>query len=175
MELKRTMIYKFPKAFIESENIETSSATCKTPYVADTYLEEDHENIILAHTPALGCCGLTDKNSIVMMSEKENPKTCSHCVELSVFEEKGHQIVVGCNPKMAENLVELCIKTNVIDSFKRQTIYTGKKFLNSRFDFWGIDSNDCEFILEVKNVPLAAYEDIPEKEYKENRLLKQRI
>lgn len=171
MEPSKTLIYKFDNPLVKAKIIKRPSASCKTPYVADTILEEEIpselQTALLAHTPALGCCGLTDKGSTVMMSEKTNPKTCSHCVELSVFEEKGQHIVVGCNPKMAEHLVEKCIQSNVIDSLRNVKTYAREKtFLNSRFDFWGIDSNDCEFILEVKNVPLATYEDVTTKELK---------
>lgn len=163
----KTLIYEFDKPLKKAVIIKRPSASCKTPYVADVIMNNESNEIILAHTPALGCCGLTDKNSTVMMSEKINPKKCSHCVELSVFEEKGKEIVVGCNPKMAEFLVECCIKANVINSLTNVKYFEReKKFLNSRFDFWGIDKNNCEFILEVKNVPLAAYEDVPEKELK---------
>jgi DNA-binding sugar fermentation-stimulating protein len=38
--------------------------------------------------------------------------------------------------------------------------------VDSRFDFSGIDSNDLPFIMEVKNVPLADYEDITAKDRK---------
>ena len=88
MEPSKTLIYKFDNPLVKAKIIKRPSASCKTPYVADTILEEEIpselQTALLAHTPALGCCGLTDKGSTVMMSEKTNPKTCSHCVELSV-------------------------------------------------------------------------------------------
>jgi len=37
------------------------------------------------------------------------------------------------------------------------------KFLNSRFDFTGVDQDGRPYILEVKNVPLADYVDVPKK------------
>jgi DNA-binding sugar fermentation-stimulating protein len=43
------------------------------------------------------------------------------------------------------------------------TIYVENK-VDSRFDFTGIDCNGIPFIMEIKNVPLADYEDIPKKE-----------
>ena len=38
--------------------------------------------------------------------------------------------------------------------------------MDSRFDFTGIDCNGVPFIMEVKNVPLADYEDITAKDRK---------
>lgn len=37
---------------------------------------------------------------------------------------------------------------------------------DSRFDYIGVDENDRNFVLEVKNVPLADFEDISEKDKK---------
>ena len=78
MELSKTLIYKFEKPLVEAKIIKRPSASCKTPYVADVILEEEttseDNKTLLAHTPALGCCGLTDKGSMVMMSEKEIQK-----------------------------------------------------------------------------------------------------
>ncbi len=159
-----TLLFKFSEHLVEANIIKRPSAICKTPYVADIIYENTNT---LAHTPALGCCGLTDKGSTVFISPKENPKTCSHTVELSRIIDKGHEIIIGCNPKMAENLVEECIKKNVITSLSHVKSYKREqKFMNSRFDFCGVDSNGCDFILEVKNVPLANYEDVTEKELK---------
>jgi len=39
--------------------------------------------------------------------------------------------------------------------------------IDSRFDFTGVDSNGIPFIMEVKNVPLADYEDITAKDRKD--------
>ena len=40
------------------------------------------------------------------------------------------------------------------------------KIMSSRFDFAGIDETGKPFILEIKNVPLADYVDVPKKERK---------
>lgn len=166
--MSKILLFKFDEELLNAKIIKRPSAQCKTPYVADIIYKNNDETInTLAHTPALGCCGLTDKDSEVLISRKKNPKVCSHCVEISIMYEKGNKILIGCNPKMAETLMEQCIINNVIQNLSHVKKYQReKKFLNSRFDFWGIDENDCEFILEVKNVPLANYEDITDKELK---------
>lgn len=43
---------------------------------------------------------------------------------------------------------------------------TQQTFLNSRFDFCGKDKDGNDFVLEVKNVPLADYVDAPKKDKK---------
>jgi len=93
-------------------------------------------------------------------------------VYLSVSKERNNEIIVGIHPKLAEELTESAIKNNLLNilqnvrTYKRETpIYVEGK-VDSRFDFTGIDCNGIPFIMEVKNVPLADYEDITAKDRK---------
>jgi DNA-binding sugar fermentation-stimulating protein len=161
---------------IEGTIIKRPSKQIKTPYVADI-LPIDSINEILGHTAALGCCGLADVGASILMSPipkstKNNKIKCEFRVYLSIFKERGQEIIIGIHPKLAENLTELALKNNSlhilqnIKSYKRETsIYVEGK-VDSRFDFSGIDSNGIPFIMEVKNVPLSDYEDITAKERK---------
>jgi len=100
--------------------------------------------------------------------EKSKEKLkCSHIVYLAKFEEieKNNIQIIGIYPKLAEIIVENALKNNYISSlrniksYRRETkIYVPNK-VDSRFDFSGIDENGIPFLLEVKNVPLADYED----------------
>ncbi len=143
------------------------SAFCKTPYVADVILENGDQ--VMAHSPSLGCCGLADKESLVLLSKKkESAKTkCSHCIELSIYKENGNTTIIGINPALGEIIAENALKMNCvlglgfIRSYTKQTT-----ILNSRFDFTGIDYYGKPFIMEVKNVPLADYVDVPKKDRK---------
>jgi DNA-binding sugar fermentation-stimulating protein len=72
----------------------------------------------------------------------------------------------------AEDLTEVALKNGLlkklqnVHSYKREcAIYVEGK-VDSRFDFTGIDCNNIPFIMEVKNVPLADYEDITAKDRK---------
>lgn len=148
------------------EIIKRPSATCKTPYVADVLLQ-DNVNI-LGHTPALGCCGLSDKGSQVILSKINNNKTkCSHKVEIAKYIENDKIIYIGINPKLAENIAESCLKNNCLSFLKNCLSYRREvTYLNSRFDFSGIDADGKTFYMEIKNVPLADYVDCVKKERK---------
>ena len=162
-------VYKRPSAYI------------KTPYVADIVPLGENETI-LGHTAALGCCGLADVGATVLMAPVNNSKNddklhCEYRVYLSVIKERGQETVVGIHPKLAEELVESALKKNLLSSlqnvltYRRETaIYVAGK-VDSRFDFTGIDCNDVPFIMEVKNVPLADYEDITAKDRKKRAAL----
>ena len=82
------------------------------------------------------------------------------------------ETIVGIHPRLAEELVEQSIYKNCfsklrdVNSLKREVTIRIKDRVNSRFDFTGIDYNNNPFILEVKNVPLADYEDVTSKERK---------
>ena len=164
---------------IEGTIIKRPSAYIKTPYVADI-IPIGKEDCILGHTASLGCCGLSDVNAIILMSpiaktkktENSDKLHCEYRVYLSIIREKGNEIIIGIYPKLAEELTESAINKNLLSklqnvkSYKRETsIYVEGK-VDSRFDFSGIDCNGLPFIMEVKNVPLADYEDITAKDRK---------
>jgi len=153
--------------------IKRPSSKCKTPYVADI-LNEDGEEI-QGHTASLGCCGLADAGATILMNPSNNKKktsVCSHKVQMAVFKERDQEIIIGINPKLAEELVESALRLNVLQhlqhvkTWKRETAIYVEGKVDSRFDFTGIDANNVPFIMEVKNVPLADYEDISAKDRK---------
>jgi DNA-binding sugar fermentation-stimulating protein len=161
---------------IEGRIVKRPSKMIKTPYVADICVD-DHE--ILGHTPALGCCGLSDAGSQILMTLSPNSKTkpknksnlkCSHVVYLSVIKNEENTQIVGIHPKLAEKLTESALTLNLlsalqnIKSYRRETCVFVENSIDSRFDFSGVDQNDIPFIMEVKNVPLADYEDMTAKD-----------
>lgn len=169
------VLYQIPDA-VQGTIIKRPSQHCKTPYMADAIIHSSSGETakeILAHTPSLGCCGLAEKDSQVILSKIES-KTAksSHRVELSIHKEGDYTEIVGINPKLSETIAERCLQGNCIAglfnvrSYKREVTY-----LNSRFDFAGIDDQGREFIMEIKSVPLADYVDAPKKEKK--KLLKE--
>lgn len=137
------------------------SKTIKSPYVADVLIAGESINA-LAHTPALGCCGLCEKTSKVLVAKsKSESAKCEYVVYCSVLDlGEDREVVVGIHPKLAESVVENALKQNClktllnIQNYKReQTVICGK--LQSRFDFMGVDSDGQPFIMEVKSVPLC--------------------
>lgn len=149
--------------------IKRPSMHCKTPYVADIIIDG---KAYLAHCPALGCCGLSDHGSKVIVTpieqKKENSK-CDYRVELAIAEDREHEEIVGINPKMAETLMFQLLKTQSCPFLHVKSFGREKAYLNSRFDFAGVDGNDRKFVMEIKNVPLADYVDVPKKERKQHQ------
>lgn len=145
--------------------VKRPSLHCKTPYVADVQINEEE---IMGHSPALGCCGLADKGATVLMSKIKGKNTkCSHRIEVGVYKEKEQEIYIGINPKLGEYIAEKCLLFGYIQGLSNIRKYAKEKtIMNSRFDFIGLDTNNCPFVLEIKNVPLADYVDVPKKERK---------
>ena len=159
----------------EGQVIKRPSYFIKSPYVADIQLTGGQD--IIAHTASLGCGGLADKSASVLLAPSSEPKVktkpknqaglkCTHTIYLAIIREKGQEIIVGIHPKLAETIVEKALSKNLLSSlrdikkYKRETSIYIKDMVDSRFDFTGIDNNGVPFIMEVKNVPLANYEDI---------------
>lgn len=161
-------IYNLPKTYIGSV-VKRPSKTSKTPYVADIILDNDDTNTeYMAHTAALGCCGMVDSGKQIVMIDSPNPKNvCKYKIMLAKTIERDKTILVGVDPNIAEDLVEKCIKLNLISSLINVKKYKRQGTISaSRFDFIGVDGNGICFILEVKNVPLADYIDCYENERK---------
>jgi DNA-binding sugar fermentation-stimulating protein len=164
---------------IEGEVIKRPSRFIKTPYVADIKICSD-SNMILGHTASLGCCGLADVGAHILMAPVPKTKNntnsekihCEYRVYLSVIRENNAEMIVGIYPKLAEELTESAIKNNLLNclsnvkTYKRETKIYVPGLVDSRFDFSGIDENGVPFIMEVKNVPLADYEDVTAKDRK---------
>lgn len=157
------------------EIISRPSKICKTPYVADVTCS-NFEDPLMVHTPSLGCCGMVEKSSQILMSTIQNVRPrpdgkprCSHRAELAYFDEREEKQIVAVNPALAEYVAESALYLNCINnltlkdpySYSRQTTY-----MNSRFDFSGTCKDGREFILEIKNVPQADYVDVQKKERK---------
>lgn len=173
------------KEVCRGEIVNRPSKKCKTPYVADVRIEmgqdqhqeHDEGQEILGHSPSLGCCGLADKGAIVLMTPTSNPTSsssstkqtkqpvCSYRIDLAIYKEDDKEIIVGINPKLGESIAEEALKQNCIACLQNVKSYTREvKIMNSRFDFAGIDENGTPFVLEIKNVPLADYVDVPKKD-----------
>ena len=164
---------------IEGEVIKRPSKHIKTPYVADIKICSD-SNMILGHTASLGCCGLADVGAHVLLAPVPKTKNntnsdklhCEYRVYLSIIREKSSDMIVGIFPKLAEDLTESALKNNLLNrlcnikTYKKETKIYVPGLVDSRFDFSGIDENGIPFIMEIKNVPLADYEDVTAKDRK---------
>ena len=157
---------------VEGQIIKRPSKLIKSPYVADAIA---NNNEFLAHTAALGCCGLCEAGSNILfapMKNKDDPTKCMYSAQLAVINEKNNEIIIGIHPKLAEELVEKCLTNNYlsilknVQAYRRETVIFVENKVDSRFDFSGVDENGLPFIMEVKNVPLADYEDICAKDRK---------
>ena len=165
------MILKI-EGLVEGQIVKRPSTLLKSPYVGDAIINNLE---FLAHTAALGCCGLCETGSTILfapMKNKDDPTKCMYSAQLSIINEKNNEIIIGIHPKLAEELVEKSLIKNYltclqnVKAYKRETVIFVENKVDSRFDFSGIDENGVPFIMEVKNVPLADYEDISAKDRK---------
>lgn len=156
---------------VEGLVVKRPSRHVKTPYVADVQMKDqmkgDQSTEILAHSPSLGCAGLADANAVVLMEAVvRDSNKCSHTICLSIQDTQ----IIGINPKIAENLVESALTKNCLSilrnvrKYNRETTIRVDGHVDSRFDYAGFDEQGRTFIMEVKVVPLADYENMAPKE-----------
>ena len=138
------------KDLVPATVIKRPSAIVKTPYVSDIQLIDDMEPH-LGHSLSLGCCGMCDQGASIYVSPINGP-SCDYCVQLARLPSG---TLVGINPRLAEHIVENCIKLKLllpeIATYKREWSISKE----TRFDFGGTMVDGNQFYLEVKNVPLA--------------------
>lgn len=145
------------------------SLRIKSPYVADITVDGTEE---LAHTASLGCNGYNDSGATVYVLDTQNTENkCRYRICITELSSPKGTVLVGTNPKYAEDMAEqmllqnkLSILRNVRSYTREFTICLPEYELDSRFDFSGIDESGTPFLMEIKTVPLAEYEDIPTKE-----------
>ena len=175
-----TQLYKID-GLVEGTVIKRPSYYICSPYVADIGLAPDAE--VIAHTASLGCCGLADNGATILMipvepnlGSKVMNKAglrCEYSVQLAVIQDKlrNKEQIVGIHPKIAEKLVQSALKNDCFsrlkikhDTLRPETAIYIKDHVDSRFDFTGQDIDGTPFIMEVKNVPLADFEDVTAKD-----------
>ena len=139
------------------------SSICKSPYVAD--VEETDE---LVHAPSLSCGGLVDKGEKVICSKKSGSGKCKHLVQLGYDNESS--VFVSTNPLLANKIANSILLNKMLKfpfNYNREDIQPECTIGNSRFDFV-IQNSDTKYIIEVKAVPIAIYENLSVKEYIKN-------
>ena len=179
------LLLKLPELY-EVKIEKRPSQYCKTPYMADAIYGSTNDiegedgggegDKWLIHTPSLGCCGLVEKGSSVLVQENTNKKTkSSHSVQLSLHKEDHpkmgkQEVVIGVHPQLAETIVKLSLEKGLINQLRGVlNTETQKTYNESRLDFYGRTSENQEFYLEVKTVPLANYVDAPNEQRKKGR------
>jgi sugar fermentation stimulation protein len=134
------------------------SKVCKSPYLADVRVFDENDEVIedniMAHSPALGCCGLISSNKYVLCTKSLSTKNKSKYVINHVLQENGSSI--GVNPMLANPIVKSLLLNNMIPDFMNITGIKAEITVNeSRFDFTFLQENGQRVYLEVKNVPLV--------------------
>ena len=102
---------------------------------------------------------------MLFMTSNEGKDTKAAILQLSIYQEGQHKVIVGIHPKLSEIVAERALTMNCIAGLNNiQSYQREKKLLNSRFDFIGVDADGKDFVMEIKTVPLADYVDMPKKE-----------
>ena len=149
---------------VDAQIVCRPSKTNKSPYLADIQLTPD--KVEMAHSPALGLSGLICSGAKVrvkpIVCDPKSKRCSKYTIEKVLVEEKEIKRTgktwVGANPVRANNIFRQTIDKKLFDKLKDVTI-TNQEFsiLDSRLDFKGIDTNNNDVFIEVKNVPLTDY------------------
>jgi len=159
-------LYEIP-VLHKARVINRPSKKIKSPYLADIQLF-DSETEELAHSPALGCCGLIDKEKIVYVLENQSEENSKRKSKYTIYnvEIDDPKIIIGVNPNIANSIFEQILKKNIVPELSGAiNIKREVTILDSRIDF-SFTLGDKTIYAEVKNVPLADYVDVQKKDRK---------
>ena len=156
-----TPIYILPQLY-KGLVLYRPSKVCKSPYLADVKIFDSDGNVIeenvMAHSPALGCCGLIVSNTFVLCTKSESTKNKSKYVIHHVMDENN---IIGVNPMLANPIVKSLLLNNKIEEFQNITQLSAEITIdNSRFDYTFLNEHGQKVYLEVKNVPIAHGVDV---------------
>jgi len=144
--------------------VKRPSRICKSPYVADVLIHNIDidsicpQNTILCHSPSLGCNGLIDKNTNLLLTKIGENNKCKYRIEFVMYD----KLIIGTNPYLSNKIVFDMITENY---FQSQELYDFKylkteyKINNSRFDIYG-EKNDKKYYIEIKTAPVKIENDI---------------
>lgn len=163
---KPTPLYTLPRALQRATVLARPSRTNKSPYLADIHTEDG--TICMAHTPALGCCGLIAPGALVwVMPSTGSGKTVSKYTIYLVELTDGTRICA--HPTVANEVAEGLLRSGVVipglaELTREVTVGVAPVGPNapsavSRFDFVGRLTNGRRAIIEVKSAPIADYVD----------------
>ena len=155
-------IYVLPQLY-KAMILSRPSKICKSPYLADVNIYDVDGNKIeenvMAHSPALGCCGLITTNSFVYCTKSNSVRNKSKYIIHHVLQDD-HSII-GVNPMIANPIVKSLLLNNKIDEFQNITNLQSEVTIDeSRFDFSFQNDQNLKVYLEVKNVPLTLQNDL---------------
>ena len=148
-------ICKLKNGLVPATVIARPSKVNKSPYLADIVLEGSEEQV-MAHTPALGCCGLVAPGRKVWVSLREGPgvsKYVIYCAEEEAQEEDDRTII-GIHPTISNTIVYKMLVKEIIlpEVYELETEVT---YGNCRFDIAGMQADGRKVFIEVKCAPIA--------------------
>lgn len=158
----KKIVYSLPIPCVQVPILSRPSKSIKSPYCADI-MKDDKPYI--AHTPSLGCCKLVDAGCEVYVQERTENNTKT---QYAVYGTKvDHNITVGVHPMVANPMMKAILVKRLQDEWKDIILVKSEVvYKDSRIDFCAQRANGKKVWIEVKNVPLAAYEDKATKDYR---------
>lgn len=158
-------IFKISKLY-KTIVVNRPSKLIKSPYLADIIDPLDKSKIVLCHSPSLGMCGLILQDTKILVTQKNTEAKSKYSLDFVIIKEKKKNIVIGCNPNYANNIVKYMLQNNLITNLQNLDYIKGEYTIDDcRLDFY-CKQNNKNIYIEVKNVPLADYYDCSKSDRK---------
>jgi DNA-binding sugar fermentation-stimulating protein len=152
-----TMSYTFPSELVRARVVKRPSATIKSPYVADIQCDGLDE-IMLCHTPGLGCCGLVEAGRAVwVVPSRESSKTAWTAQVAECSDAEGSYFV-GVHPMVGQSAAASYLSNISADAVWKSEVTVGD---GTRIDYVGTLPNGKKIYVEVKTAMISMECDVP--------------
>ncbi len=149
--------YTFPSELVRATVVKRPSASIKSPYVADIRCDGLDE-IMLGHTPGLGCCGLVEAGRAVwVVPSREGSKT-AWTAQVAECNDSEGTYFVGVHPMVGQSAAASYLPNISADAVWKSEVSVGD---GTRIDYVGTLPSGKKIYVEVKTAMISTECDLP--------------
>jgi DNA-binding sugar fermentation-stimulating protein len=143
--------YTFPSELVRATVVKRPSASIKSPYVADIRVDGIDE-IMLCHSPGLGCCGLVEAGRTIYVSpSREGSKTAWTAQVAECVDAEG-TYYVGVHPMVGQSVAATYLSNISADAVWKSEVVVAE---GTRIDYVGTLPNGKKIYVEVKTAMIS--------------------
>jgi len=151
------MSYTFPSELVRATVVKRPSASIKSPYVADIKCDGLDE-IMLCHSPGLGCCGLVESGRAVWVTPSREGSKTAWTAQVAECADTEGAYFVGVHPMVGQSVAASYLSNISADAVWKSEVVVAE---GTRIDYMGLLPNGKKIYVEVKTAMISVECDAP--------------
>ncbi len=152
----------FPSELVRATVVKRPSASIKSPYVADIRCDGLNE-IMLCHTPGLGCCGLVEAGRAVWVAPSREGSKTAWTAQVAECNDSEGAYFVGVHPMVGQSVAASYLSNISADAVWKSEVSVGDAPSGdrARIDYVGTLPSGKKIYVEVKTAMISTECDLP--------------